>query len=247
VSPVRPVRAAAIRVAPSILSSDFGRLAEEVRAVSAAGADWIHVDVMDGRFVPNITIGPLVVEAVRKATTLPIDVHLMIVEPERYVADFCKAGADVVSVHVEASTHLHRTIQKIRLLGKKAGVVLNPHTSEETIRYVLPDVDLVLVMSVNPGFGGQKFIANVLPKVRALRDAIDEAGLSTELEIDGGVAVGTAREVARAGARMLVAGSAVFGATSGAPDLDEAGRSMRYKRAIEAIKEDAAGAWETLA
>lgn len=215
--------------------------------MSAAGADWIHVDVMDGRFVPNITIGPLVVEAVRKATTLPIDVHLMIVEPERYVADFCKAGADVVSVHVEASPHLHRTLQQIRSLGKKAGVVLNPHTPEESIRYVLPDADLVLVMSVNPGFGGQRFISNVLPKVKALREAIDAAGLVTELEIDGGVAVGTAKEVAKAGARVLVAGSAVFGAANGAGELDFEARVGLYAKAIEALREDAMGAWETSA
>src|SRR3954463_15522747 len=149
---------AAVRIAPSILSADFGRLADEVRAAEAAGADYIHVDVMDGRFVPNITIGPVVVKAVRAATKLPLDVHLMIVEPERYVADFAKAGADVISVHVEASPHLHRTVQLIRSLGKKAGVVLNPHTPEEAIRHVLGDVDLVLVMSVNPGFGGQSFI-----------------------------------------------------------------------------------------
>src|SRR6185436_18725158 len=141
------------RIAPSILSADFGRLADEVRAAEAAGADWIHVDVMDGRFVPNITIGPVVVKAVRAATRLPLDVHLMIVEPERYLDDFAKAGADILSVHVEASPHLHRTVQHIRSLGKKAGVVLNPHTSEESIRHVLGDIDLVLVMSVNPGFG----------------------------------------------------------------------------------------------
>src|SRR6187431_1823380 len=165
-----------LRIAPSILSADFGRLAEEVRAVEEAGADWIHVDVMDGRFVPNITIGPLIVSAVRRATKLPIDVHLMIVEPERYVEDFCKAGADWLSVHVEASPHLHRTVQQIKAHGVKAGVVLNPHTSEESIRHVIDSVDLVLVMSVNPGFGGQSFIPGALPKLRAIRAMIDGSG-----------------------------------------------------------------------
>jgi ribulose-phosphate 3-epimerase len=228
-----------MRIAPSILSADFGRLADEVRAVTAAGADWIHVDVMDGRFVPNITIGPLVVEAVRRATHLPVDVHLMIVEPERYVADFCKAGADIVSVHVEASPHLHRTLQQIRALGKKAGVVLNPHTPEDAIRYVLPEADLVLVMSVNPGFGGQRFIPSALGKLEAIRGMIDRGGHSIDLEIDGGVAVGTAREVGRAGARVLVAGSAVFGAVSGKGELSFEERVALYGNAIRAIREDA--------
>jgi ribulose-phosphate 3-epimerase len=228
-----------IRVAPSILSADFGRLAEEVRAAEEAGADWIHVDVMDGRFVPNITIGPVVVEAVRAATTLPLDVHLMIVEPERYVADFAKAGADVLSVHVEASPHLHRTLQQIRGLGKKAGVVLNPHTPEDAIRHVLGDIDLVLVMSVNPGFGGQSFIPSALGKLRALRRAIDEGGHDVVLEIDGGVAPGTAEQVIEAGARMLVAGSAVFGRPH-----DNAGKSYeervaRYRAAITALRRGA--------
>jgi ribulose-phosphate 3-epimerase len=198
-------------IAPSILSADFGRLAEEVRAAEAAGADWIHVDVMDGRFVPNITLGPVIVKAVRAATKLPVDVHLMIVEPERYVDDFAKAGADGLTVHVEASPHLHRTLQHIRSLGKKAGVVLNPATPEETLRYVLDVADLILVMSVNPGFGGQAFIPEVLPKVRAIRRMIDASGRPIHLEIDGGVAPETAALVTEAGARVLVAGSAVFG------------------------------------
>ena len=200
-----------VRIAPSILSADLGRLAEEVADVDRAGADWIHVDVMDGRFVPNITLGPLVVEAVRRATRLPLDVHLMIVEPERYIEAFAKAGADVISVHAEASVHLESTLAEIRRLGKKAGVVLNPHTPEESIRYVLGNLDLVLVMSVNPGFGGQKFLPAVLPKIRALREMIDSAGLEVALEVDGGVAPETAQAVVQAGARVLVAGNAVFG------------------------------------
>jgi ribulose-phosphate 3-epimerase len=199
-----------LRIAPSILAADFGRLAEEVRAVEASGADWIHVDVMDGRFVPNITLGPPVVQAIRAATALPIDVHLMIVEPERYVEDFAKAGADVLSVHVEASPHLHRTLQHVRALGKRAGVVLNPSTSEDTIRYVLDVADLVLVMSVNPGFGGQRFLPDVLPKVTAIRRMIDDSGRAIDLEIDGGIAAETAALATAAGARVLVAGSAVF-------------------------------------
>jgi ribulose-phosphate 3-epimerase len=220
-------RPASVLVAPSILSADFGCLADEVRAVEAAGADWIHVDVMDGRFVPNITIGPLVVRAIRAVTKLPVDVHLMIVEPERYIEEFARAGADVLSVHVEACTHLHRTLQHIRHLGKRAGVVLNPATSQNTIEYVLEATDLVLVMSVNPGFGGQAFIPDVLPKVRAIREMIDRASHPIDLEIDGGIAEGTAALAAAAGARVLVAGSAVF---THAP----------YGDAIAALKRDAA-------
>ncbi len=200
-----------VRVAPSILSADLGRLAEEVQEVERGGADWIHVDVMDGRFVPNITLGPAIVKAIRRATSLPVDVHLMIVEPERYVEQFAEAGADVISVHVEASVHLQRTLAEIRRLGKRAGVVLNPHTPEEHLRYVLGDADLVLVMSVNPGFGGQAFLPQVLPKLAGLRRMIDEAGLDVDLEVDGGVSPETARQVVDAGARVLVAGSAVFG------------------------------------
>jgi ribulose-phosphate 3-epimerase len=201
-----------VRVAPSILSADFGRLAEEVRAVEAAGADVIHVDVMDGRFVPNITIGPLVVRAVRAATKLPVDVHLMIVEPERYVEEFARAGADLISVHLEASPHLHRTVQQIKALGKKASVAVNPHTGLEGLDVVLPDLDMVLLMTVNPGFGGQKFIEAVVPKISALRAEISRRGLGTDIEVDGGVAPDTVATVTRAGANVLVAGSAIFGA-----------------------------------
>ena len=226
-------------IAPSILSADFGRLDEEVRAVEAAGADWIHVDVMDGRFVPNITIGPVVVEAVRRATRLPLDVHLMIVEPERYVADFRKAGADWMSVHVEASPHLHRTLQQIRALGARAGVVLDPHTSEEAIRYVLGDLDLILVMSVNPGFGGQSFIPAALPKLRALRSAIDGAGLDVTLEVDGGVAPATSGAVVGAGARVLVAGSAVFGKVKHGEAISFDERVARYAAAMDELRRGA--------
>jgi ribulose-phosphate 3-epimerase len=203
-----------IRIAPSILSADFGRLSVEVRAAEDAGADWIHVDVMDGRFVPNITIGPLVVRAIRAATSLPLDVHLMIADPDRYLEDFAQAGADVLSVHVETCAHLHRTLEHIRHLGKRAGVVLNPATSEETIRYVMESVDLVLVMSVNPGFGGQAFIPQVLPKVRAIRRMIDDSGRAVDLEIDGGITHDTAGLATAAGARVLVAGTAVFSQAS---------------------------------
>ena len=201
-----------IRIAPSILSADFGRLAEEVRAVEAAGADWIHVDVMDGRFVPNITIGPLVVEALRKVTRLPIDAHLMIVEPERYVEAFAKAGADLISVHAEVSPHLHRTIQAIRAAGARPSVALNPSTPLDCLEYVLGDVDMVLLMTVNPGFGGQSYIPAVTEKVRRLRRMADERGQELEIQVDGGVKASTVGEVARAGANVLVAGTAVFGA-----------------------------------
>ena len=199
-----------VKIAPSILSADFARLGEEVRALEAAGADWVHVDVMDGRFVPNLTIGPPVVAALRKVTTLPLDCHLMIVEPERYVDMFAKAGADIVSVHVEASTHLHRTLSHIRSLGKRAGVVLNPATDEDALKYVLDVTDLVLVMSVNPGFGGQSFIDAVLPKITKIRRWIDERGLAIDLEVDGGIHAGNAKAVIDAGANVLVAGNAVF-------------------------------------
>jgi ribulose-phosphate 3-epimerase len=200
-----------IKIAPSILSADFGRLADEVRAVSESGADYIHVDVMDGRFVPNITIGPVVVAAIRKATTRPLDVHLMIDDPDRYVDDFARAGADLIGVHVEACRHLHRVVQQIRAAGKRPSVTLNPHTPIEMIRYVLPDVAQVLIMSVNPGFGGQTFIPNVLPKIRALREEISARRLAVDIEVDGGIKIDNVAEVVSAGANVIVAGSAIFG------------------------------------
>jgi ribulose-phosphate 3-epimerase len=212
-------------VAPSILSADFGRLADEVRAVDAAGADWIHVDVMDGRFVPNITIGPVVVEAVRKATAKPVDVHLMIVEPERYIGDFARAGADHLLVHCEPSStvHLHRTLAHIRDMGKTAGVVLNPATPLSPIEYVLELCGIVLIMTVNPGFGGQRFLPEMLPKIRALRRLCDERGLDPVIEVDGGLSGENAWQVLDAGANAIVAGSYVFHA----PDYRTAIASIR--------------------
>jgi ribulose-phosphate 3-epimerase len=198
-------------IAPSILSADFGRLADEVRAVEAAGADWIHVDVMDGRFVPNITIGPPVVAAVRKATTLPLDVHLMIEEPDRYVEDFVRAGAGILTVHAEACRHLHRVLQQIRAAGARPAVSLNPATSLTTIENVLEEVEMVLIMSVNPGFGGQAFIPQALPKIRTLRRMLDEVGCTNaRIEVDGGVKVENVAEVAAAGADVIVSGSGIF-------------------------------------
>lgn len=200
-----------VKIAPSILSANFARLGEEIEDVERGGADWIHVDVMDGHFVPNITIGPLIVEAIRPVTKLTLDVHLMIEEPDRYIPQFVKSGADIVSVHQEACRHLHRTVHLIKEQGVKAGVVLNPATPLVTIESILADVDLVLLMTVNPGFGGQSFISSVLPKVAELRKMLDERGLGhVEIEIDGGVNPQTARLCEQAGASVLVAGSAVF-------------------------------------
>ncbi|QBK25592.1 ribulose-phosphate 3-epimerase [Ureibacillus thermophilus] len=199
-----------IKIAPSILSANFAKLGEEVKEVEAAGADLIHIDVMDGHFVPNITMGPIVVEALRPVTNLPLDVHLMIENPDQYIEAFAKAGADWISVHVEACPHLHRTIQLIRSFGVKPGVVLNPHTPIEMIQHVLEDVDFVLLMTVNPGFGGQKFIENVVPKIEALSNLIKEKGLNVEIEVDGGITKETIVPCAKAGATIFVAGSAIY-------------------------------------
>ncbi len=214
-----------IKLAPSILSADFGRLAEEVQAVERAGADLIHIDVMDGHFVPNLTIGPLVVEAIRPVTRLPFDVHLMIENPDQYLEAFAKAGADWISVHVETCVHLHRTVSRIKELGKKAGVVLNPATPLESLTYILEEIDYVLIMSVNPGFGGQKFIPSALKKVRALKEMIAAYGLDLPVEIDGGVNLETLPEVVRAGADILVAGSAIFNT----PDYAATIKAFRQK------------------
>lgn len=218
------------KIAPSILSADFTRLGDEVRAVEAAGADYIHIDVMDGRFVPNITIGPLVVEAVRKVTPLPLDVHLMIVEPERYVEDFARAGADIIVVHAEACNHLHRVVQQIKGLGKRAGVSLNPATPLHVLDYVLEELDLVLLMTVNPGFGGQSFIEACIPKIQQLRGMLDRRGCEAELEIDGGVKPANVARIAHAGADVLVAGSAVFGSNDYAATISEMKRLMQEPR-----------------
>jgi ribulose-phosphate 3-epimerase len=212
-----------IKIAPSILSADFSKLGEEIKAVEAAGADYIHVDVMDGHFVPNITIGPLVVQSIRPVTKLPLDVHLMIENPDQYIEAFAKAGADIITVHVEATRHLHRTIQLIKKQGVKAGVVINPATPVDSIKHIINDIDLVLLMTVNPGFGGQSFIEGVVPKIREIADLVKTHGLDVEIEVDGGVNPETAPLCIEAGANVLVAGSAIYGKK----DLKDAIRSIR--------------------
>jgi ribulose-phosphate 3-epimerase len=209
------------KIAPSILSADFSRLGEEIRTLETAGADYIHVDVMDGHFVPNITIGPLVVEAARRVTSLPLDVHLMIENPDRYIPDFAAAGADIIVVHAEAVNHLHRTVQLIKSLGKRAGVSLNPATPLNVLDYVLDDLDLVLLMTVNPGFGGQSFIDACLPKIHSLRAMLDRRGSEAELEVDGGVKISNIATISHAGADVFVAGSAVFGSPDYAATIAE--------------------------
>jgi ribulose-phosphate 3-epimerase len=221
-----------IQLAPSILSADFCRLGEEIAAVERAGADCIHIDVMDGNFVPNITIGPLVVKAVRQVTDKPLDVHLMIADADRYLEDFATAGADWITVHVEACPHLQRTIARIKELGKRPGVVLNPATSLSSLDYILDDIDLVMLMSVNPGFGGQRFLPSTLDKIRGLRRRLDEKGRQVDIEVDGGVSLQTIAAIAAAGANVFVAGSAVFG-------------SSNYKDTIATLRHLAEEAWAT--
>ncbi len=218
-----------IYIAPSILSSDFSRLGEEIRAVDAAGCDIIHVDVMDGHFVPNITIGPLVVKAARAVTQKNLDVHLMITDADKYIEAFAAAGADWITVHVEACTHLHRTVSAIRELGKKAGVVVNPATSLASLDYILEEVDLVMLMSVNPGFGGQSFIPSTLGKIRLLRQRIDTMGLKVAIEVDGGISESTIAAVAGAGANIFVAGSAIY-------------KSNNYQQTIATLRQQAEAA-----
>ena len=214
-------------IAPSLLSADFGRLAEEVRAVEAAGADLLHIDVMDGRFVPNITIGPSVVAAVRKVAKAPLDVHLMIAEPERYIEEFANAGADVITVHAEATPHLQRAVARIRELGKKAGVSLNPSTSLSAVEWVLTDVDMVLVMSVNPGFGGQAFLPSSLGKIELLRTQLTRAGLHVDIQVDGGIKADNVGEVVAAGANVIVSGSGIFGTPDYGKTIDLMRKNIR--------------------
>jgi ribulose-phosphate 3-epimerase len=211
----------AIQIAPSILSADFSRLGEEIEAVDRAGAEVIHIDVMDGHFVPNITIGPLVVDAARRVTTKVLDVHLMIANPDAYIESFAHAGADWITVHVEACVHLHRTISRIKELGKKAGVVLNPATSLATVDYILPELDLVMLMSVNPGFGGQSFIPSSLDKAREIKKRIDARSLQVGIEMDGGISRKTIGAAAEAGVNIFVAGSAIYGSSDYVTVIDE--------------------------
>lgn len=220
-------------IAPSLLSADFGRLAEEVRNIERAGADMLHVDVMDGRFVPNITIGPFVVAAMKKFSKTPLDVHLMIVEPERYIDSFVEAGADIVTIHAEATPHLQRALARIRELGKKPGVALNPSTPLSAVEWVLQDVDMVLIMSVNPGFGGQAFLPASLGKIGLLRSQLDRAKLDVDIQVDGGIKADNVGEVAAAGANVIVSGSGIFGT----PDYGETiGRMRRNIRTAVGLK-----------
>ena len=216
-------RQRAKKIAPSILSADFSRLGDEVRAVEEAGADYIHVDVMDGHFVPNLTVGPVVVQALRRVTRLPLDVHLMIEEPDRYLEDFARAGSNILTVHVEACRHLNGTVNRIKGLGLKAGVALNPATPLSSLDYIMSEADLILVMTVNPGFGGQDFIPACLPKIAKLREMVDARGLSLELEVDGGINLANIKDVAEAGARVFVSGKGVFGK----PDYSATIKEMR--------------------
>lgn len=213
------------KISPSILSADFTKLGQEIKGVEKAGADYIHIDVMDGHFVPNITIGPFIVEAAKRATKLPLDVHLMIEAPEKFIPDFAKAGSDIITVHTETCRHLHRTIQQIKELGKKAGVSINPATPVSAIENIIGDVDLILIMSVNPGFSGQGFIKSSIPKIQKVRKMIDEKRLNIELEVDGGVKIENIGEISKAGADVFVAGSAVFG-------------SKDYKKTIQQMREE---------
>ncbi len=214
-------------IAPSLLSADFGRLAEEVSAVEKAGADLLHLDVMDGRFVPNITIGPPVVAAVKRTAKLPLDVHLMIVEPEKYLEAFADAGADVITIHAEATPHLQRAVARVRELGKKAGVSLNPSTSLSTIEWVLTDIDMVLLMTVNPGFGGQAFLPSMTGKIELLRAQLSRAGLPVDIEVDGGIKADNVSEVVKAGANVIVSGSGIFGTKDYGRTISEMRRNIR--------------------
>lgn len=220
------------KLAPSILSANFGSLLEDVKKVEKGGADLLHIDVMDGHFVPNITIGPLILDSLKDKTHIPFDVHLMIENPDKYIASFAKSGADIITVHAEASNHIHRTIQNIKSHGIQAGVSLNPGTSLSAVEYILDEVDMILIMSVNPGFGGQKFIPSALDKIKNLKRIIDDKGLDVEIEVDGGIKLENARQVVDAGADILVAGSAVF--NSG--DIDAAIKSFKDKIGKSVVK-----------